>query len=790
MSGISMKNIFAGFIFLLLIPVCSNAQPVETPLTQTIRGVIIDKDNKHTIPGAHVLVVASQPVLGAVSDADGNFIIAEVPVGRQTLRCSFLGYEDVNISNLLVSSGKEVVLKIEMREKFVSMKEVEIKAQRQKGEVVNKMATVSARSFTVEETGRFAGSFNDPARMAMSFAGVAPNNTGSNELIIRGNSPQGLLWQLEGVDIPNPNHFSTEAGTGGPISILNNTTLANSDFFTGAFPAEYGNAFSGVFDLHMRNGNSNKHEYTLQVGAMGVEAAAEGPFKAGKNSSYLFNYRYSTLAMIEALGIKIVGDAVPKFQDLNFKLHFPTKKAGVFSVFGIGGMSNIHIEESTTEEVVYSKADSKDVMGAFGVSNMYPLSENTYLHSVVSLSGLGNTWDEHVNYNSDNFYLRDRDRFYHYDISVRTTLNHKFNARHFIKTGIYYKNLRYDLFSQYWDERFGGLTTELDDEGSSYSIRYFTSYRFRITEDLTFTGGVHVMYFGLNGDLSIEPRAGIKWQFHPLQSLSFGYGRHSRMESLSTYLAYTDNPDGIAVQMNKDLDFMKARHFVLGYDNHLTENLYLKAELYYQQLFDVPVDGSDTGVFSILNQFDWFTREALVNTGKGYNYGLELTLEKYFSDDYYFLLTGSLFESKYKAGDGQWRNTRYNNGYMLNALAGKEFRLGNPAGNRKLIISLKANYGGGYWYTPVDLEESRNRQHTVFDESQAFSIQTDDVLIMNLKIGVRRERAKSTHLIELDIQNVTNTQTLGGVFYNPQTDAVDKWTSVGIIPNLNYRIQF
>jgi len=784
-----MKTLFS-FSFLVLISVIVSAQGSNIQLTQTIRGTIVDKDSKTTIPGAHVIILNYEPTLGAISDLDGLFYITGVPIGRHTLKCSFMGYEDVILSNILVSSGKEIVLRVEMMEKYVNMKAVEIKASEQKGDVLNKMAAVSARSFTVEETGRYAGSFNDPSRMAMSFAGVAPNNSGSNELIIRGNSPQGLLWQLEGVDIPNPNHFSPEGGTGGPISILNNTTLANSDFFTGAFPAEYGDAFSGVFDIRMRNGNNERNEYTLQLGLLGAEAAAEGPFKKGKSGSYLINYRYSTLAILETIGVKIVGDAVPKFQDMTFKVHLPTKKAGVFSVFGIGGISTIHIEDKTTEDVVYSKADSKNYMGTIGISNMYPFSSKTYLKTVVSFAGSGNTWDEFVNYNSDNFYLRDKDRFYQYDISARTTLNHKFNARHFIKTGIYYKKMNYDLLSKYWDERFGGLTTELDEDGSSYSMQYFTSYRFRISEQLTFTGGVHMLYFGLNKNLSIEPRAGLKWQFHPLQSLSIGYGKHSRMESVSTYLAFTENPQGLPIQSNKDMDFIKAHHFVVGYDNKITENLYLKAEVYYQQLYNVPVDGSDTGVYSIINQFEWFTKQALVNEGKGYNYGLEVTLEKYFSNDYYFLLTGSIFESKYKAGDGIWRNTRFNNGYVINALAGKEFRLGDPSTNRKLIVSLKATYGGGYWYTPVDLEESRKRQYTVLDESQYLNRQTKEIIRMDMKVGLRWNRPASTHLIELDIQNVTNTQSLGGHFYNPQTDEIDKWTSVGIIPSLNYRIQF
>ena len=205
------------------------------------------------------------------------------------------------------------------------MKAVEITAKEEKNRAQNDLALVSARGFSVEETQRYAGSFDDPGRMAQSYAGVAAGDDGSNELVVRGNSPRGVLWKMEGMEIPNPNHFSEQGSGGGAISMLKGGMMANSDFYTGAFPAEYGNAASGVFDINLRKGNNQKREYAAQIGLLGVEGAMEGPFKAGYEGSYLVNYRYSTLDMLRAIGIDVVGDQVPVFQGLGVQ-HQPSNQ--------------------------------------------------------------------------------------------------------------------------------------------------------------------------------------------------------------------------------------------------------------------------------------------------------------------------------------------------------------------------------------------------------------------------------------------------------------------------------
>jgi hypothetical protein len=226
-----MKKILLSAI---LIPLLFSVGANE--VTQTIRGTVMDRQSRITLPGATVLLVHTDPVRGTSSDPSGNFRFESVEVGRVSIRVSYVGYHDVILNNLSLQAGKELVLNIYMDEMVMGVDEVVVRYTADKTSSLNTMASVSARGFTVEETERYAGSRNDPARMAANFAGVVGVDDSRNDIIIRGNSPLGLLWRLEGVDIPNPNHWGMAGNTGGPVSMLNNTLLENSDFITGAFP--------------------------------------------------------------------------------------------------------------------------------------------------------------------------------------------------------------------------------------------------------------------------------------------------------------------------------------------------------------------------------------------------------------------------------------------------------------------------------------------------------------------------------------------------------------------------
>lgn len=761
-------------------------------LTQTIRGKIIDTESKAPLPGANVIILDSPDFLGASTDMNGDFRIPQVPLGRVSLSISYLGYENQVIPNILVTSGKEVVLEISLRESLISMDEVVVTANgNDKSRVVNDMALVSARGFTVEETKRYAGSFNDPARMAAGYAGVTTDPSGDNAIVVRGNSPKGIQWRLEGIEIPNPNHFSEEGATGGPINALNSKMLANSEFYTGAFAPEYGNALSGVFDMHLRKGNNEKREFSFSVGVLGTEATLEGPFKKDGNASYLVNYRYSTLALLDGMGFLDFG-GVPTYQDVSFKVFIPTKSLGTFSIFGLGGKSSIleEILDEENEEVLLEEGDYGAQMGVVGITQFMPLGADTYLQNSVSASTNGSGFESYEPTQSGMTLLDDMELNKN-TFKATITLNHKFSPKHALQTGLLYSHHYFDFHYRYLDKAHQEYVTEQNRDGDAGHYQGFISWKYRPLQDLSFVSGLHAQGTTINGSKSIEPRASVRWEFHPRQALAAGFGIHGKMASLPDYYSLVENEAGHITMPNESMGFSKAAHYVIGYENRLSNNLFLKAEAYYQHLFDVPIENKINSTYSLLNSEEGFTNRALVNEGSGENIGIELTLERYFADNYYFLFTTSLYDSKYKAMDGVKRNTRFNGNYTGNLLFGKEFEL-QTSGTRKKVISVNAKITllGARRYTPIDLDQSRIEKRTVFEEEKAFSQRAKDIFFANFAVAYRIDSRKISQEIKLDVQNATNNQGELWPYYNQHEDKVEFADQLPLLPVVMYTINF
>lgn len=767
---------------------------------QTIRGTVVDKDAQMPLIGATVTVIDLDPVMGAVTDVDGYFKLEGVPVGRRDIEVSYLGYEPLLMRSVMLTSSKELVLQVELTESTINMQEIVVTARHDKSGTLNEMAVVSARSFSVEETSRYAGSFYDPARMAQNFAGVSVGAGEDlfNEIVIRGNSPRGVLWRLEGIDIPNPNHFGAMGNSGGAISMLSSSTLSNSDFYTGAFPAEFGNALSGVFDLRMRNGNNEKPEYAFMIGALGIEAAAEGPFSPRSRASYLVNYRYSTLAALKAVGLNPVGDVLPEYQDLSFKINMPTRKAGTFALFGLGGKNRSYFNPKPDSLVWNGKYDNwgfeeTQTVGTVGLSHRLLLSDNSYLHTVVAASSNSNRSEENWLDAADGYRSIEDERTDIRDNTYRATVvyNHKLNARNMIRAGVIFSHFDFDFTH---DEDDGeGLKRLFDNHGQTGFFQAFSQWKFRIDDYLTLNTGLHYSLMTLNGNYAVEPRAALQWKLSPKHTLSASLGLHSKLEHIAVYLFEGTLSDGAVRRPAKDLELTKAVHAVLGYDYSFNDNLRLKTELYYQYLYDVPVDASDpTSTRSIINAFDiWdvIGVEKASNDGTGRNYGLDLTIEKFFSNQYYFLVTGSLFDSRYTPIDGKTYNTRFNGNYQLNLLGGKEFKVGRGKNN---IFGLNGRFilSGGNRFTPIDLEASREKGSVVYLEDQRFAERAGAYYRMDVGLSYRINKSKVTHSIMLDVQNVTNRLNVFTKYYDEDTQNIETFYQTGLLPVFNYRVEF
>lgn len=769
-----MKRLFT--LFVLLFHFSFFAQNLK----QTIRGAIIDKQTQSPLPGAIISVLNTNPLKATTSDEEGKFRIDSVPIGRWIIKASLISYKE-KTQTVILSSSKEIVLTIELEETAFQAGEVVVTAEQDKTKTNNKMATVSSRVFSAEDASRYAGSRNDPARMAANFAGVSGANDSRNDIIIRGNSPLGILWRLNGLDIPNPNHFGSMGSTGGPISILNNNTLGNSDFMSGAFPADYGNATAGVFDLKMRSGNNEKYEYLAQIGFNGFELGAEGPFsKKKKAGSFLVNYRYSTLAVFKYIGLDFgAGDAVPQYQDLSFKVDLPTEKTGKFSVWGIGGLSYVELLSSQQSKknnlYGYSGRDTyfRANVGAGGISHTYLINPSSYTKLNIGASGQQNLiiadrvdtltkpWTINPEYRNNSANIK---------YAANFTYNKKFSARNFINTGVYADWFQTTFIDSTNNFDGKGFITLRNYKGSTVLARVFVQWQHKFTENLSLNSGLSYQYFLLNSSNAPEARLGLKYEINTRQTLSFGAGMHSQVQPLYLYFATSKTTAG-NIETNRNLDFTKAIHAVLAYDINLFNSARIKTEVYYQYLYNVPVR-SRKDYFSSINlgaDFNSPNVDSLVSKGTGENYGFEFTIEKFYSKGYYFLITGSLFESKYTGSDKVYRNTAYNGNYVFNVLGGKEFKIKEK---HILALDIKLTYAGGKRYVPVDLAASIAYGDEVRDGSQAYVKQYPEYFRMDVKPSYRLNTKRVTHELSVDIQNITQHDNVFQQIYDLNSKSI------------------
>lgn len=789
-----MKS-FKKIALIFLVNLACSIPTFAQTITQTIRGNVVDKISQSPLPGVIITLLNSSPIKGCSTDSDGNFKLSEVAIGKQSLRVSFLGYKELVLQNLVVNSGKELVISVQLEEDIKAIQEIVVSAKVEKNKALNPMSTVSTRTFSVEETQKFAAAVNDPARMATSFAGVTQGPDGNNHISIRGNSPNGLLWRMEGVEIPNPNHFSSVGTSGGGISILSSQLLGNSDFSTGAFAAEYGNALSGVFDLKLRKGNNEKREYTFQLGLLGADAASEGPIKAGYEGSYLVNYRYSTLNLLSKIGVPI-DDGSTNFQDLSFNVSLPTKKAGNFSVFGFGGLSyqrtNAKKDTAKWSEDSFTQYNSNfySNTGAVGITHTKLFNNQSYLKTILAFSGSQNA-SKYDKLQEDfvNLITEQEEKYFQNKITLSSSYTKKINVKSNVRTGIILNQLGYNLELKDKQDT-PQLTTRIQVKGATQTLQAFFQWNYKLNNQLTTNVGLHYNHLLLNNSNSIEPRASLKYDVNANQNITLGYGLHSQLQPIGVYFAQSQSDDGKILTPNKNLSLSKAHHIVMGYDVNINSFSHIKAEIYYQHLFSLPISKDTSSTYSIVNSTDGYTTYELVNNGLGKNYGLELTYERFLHKNLYYLVSASLYDSKYKAADGAWYDTRFNTNYTFSFTGGKEWTLSEKRKSRVIGFNLKALYVGGFRYTPIDLNASINKGETVVDDSKTFQEKNPDYYRMDIRVSVKRNYKKLTSTVALDIQNTTNRKNVGGEYFNNKTGEINYWYQTPLIPILSYRLEF
>lgn len=778
---------YRGFItVIILIGTCFGVIAQSTKNTpsasQTIRGKIIDFVSEQPVIGASITLLNSKK--GTQTDADGNFSFGKMPIGRYQVQISSVGYESQTISELLLESGKEMVLEVKLHTTSNQLAEAVVRAP----SANLSGAVTSIQNISTEQIFRYPGTYLDPARLATAYAGVANSNDQANGMVIRGNSPNGMQWRLEGIEIVNPNHLSN-AGTfsdrvtqnSGGVNILSAQLLGNMNFLTGAFPAEYGNALSGVMDMRLRKGNDKKHEFTAQAGLIGIDLAAEGPI-GKRGASYLVNYRYSFTGLLATMGVKFGGEDI-RFQDLAFNLNFPTKKAGTFMLFGMGGLSSNVFEavrDTTQWEVQKDGFDIyyKNRMGAVGLTHSVNIGKKLLWRTVIAASGLKNTREGYV-LSKVNFqrFLIQADSSIRAKASVTTSLNYRFNESANLKVGVFVTRQYDELFARSADKRANGAAEGL-------IIQPYANLHWAILPKLSTNIGLHYLKYTFNQTKSVEPRFSIQYQLSNNQSLSFAYGLHSQLQQPEIYFALiTQNS---AFLGNATLDVSKSHHYVLSHQYSFKKGSYFKTELFYQQLFNIP-SASMNPTFSTLNLVEDFTPEPLQNSGTGRNYGLELTYQQYLTNGFYALTNATLYNATYKNNDGVERNSRFNGKHIFNLTVGKEWERSK---NRTLGTSIRVIWLGGFYEREVNEQASIDNKRLIYRNADAFTIKQPDYFRPDFRIYMKKSKEKYSRTLALDIQNIANYQNVSYSYYDILQNKIVRQYQMGLIPILSYRWEF
>lgn len=790
-----MKNLLATF--LLLLPLWSMAQG-----TQVIYGEVRDNLTQKPIKNVSIELLNYLPLKVAITDENGQFELEDVPLGKHRLLVTHDNYELVIVPDVSVTAGKQVKLNIGMEELVVSMQEIVVQTSTKKttrDQPNNSMAILGIRSFNIEDVRRYSGARNDPSRLAANFAGVHISNDFENGIVVRGNSHLNVLWQLEGMPIPNPNHFSLAGYLSSLWPMINTNLMRNSDFLNGAFPAQYGNVTGAVFDIGLRSGNTNIYEGMIQFGYTGLEAGFEGPISKAKGSSFVFSYRYSVYDLLRIVGLDIGTDLVPNNQDLSFKLDFGNSKLGNLSIFGLAGTGFFKLGTDDLDSLDVANRFARNIsvrkdMAVLGLKHRIFLTPEKKSYWQTTLGGTL----EHEYYTEDTIRPEGKpdivlsNNFENWNATLSSFVNLGLSFNHTLRIGIVetFMHTNAQLEDQLFNQGFRNF------RGNSLLSQVYAQYLVRFNKKLRMNIGVNAQHFLLNNSIGVGPRFALSW--NPLSShkFSIGYGWNNQTQPLMLYFNEEADVNGVLQPVNRNLGFTQAHHFVASYDWAILDNWRLKAEGYYQLYTHVPIttySSSYSGI-NMGQEFELLYLVDLVNEGFARNLGAELTLEKFFSKDYYGLFTASYTDSKFQGSDGVWRFTPYNHTAVVNLLVGKIFRIG-PKRNNSITLDMNFVYATGPWSTPINLPESRIFGYEIRQWDKAYSIRGNNYIRADIKIGAYFNNAKRniSHRIFLDLINVPNL--FGYVNrlppqYNSAIQDVDEARQLGFFPDLTYRLTF
>ena len=741
------------FIILSLSNICA---------AQNIRGIVTDALNSKSLTGANITLLGTD--FRTESDSNGIFRFTNLTSKIYIAEVSFLGYAKTIVKDIEVVKGSDAIANVALQIADNQLNTVVVNGER--NDVFHALQTQYPLS--VAQTLRFPAAFNDPARLAMNSPGVTNDNDLGNGLSIHGYAPAAMQWRLEGVEILNPNHLANASSfndqataSSGGVNALSTQMLGTSALVTGAYSSEYNNLISGCMDMRLRNGNDEKHRFTTQIGLFGLDLAAEGPLpslspsrKEGKNgTSYLINYRYSTVGLLLQMGVPLSEEKV-NFQDLAWNFHFPIGKKSDLKVFGMLGNSRNTFE--TKKDTIRNNRDLtnvyyKDRLQVYGANFKSQLNSKTSFYLSAAYSS---TAPSLVRQNFDkNFKLLDEftantaQNLW----SVNTFVQNKLSNTFSIKYGV---NISYSIFKRVY---FGtsNIYTDLKYQKRNHSLLV----------------GISLVTNTFSGPILISQKYKT---VHFLPKISYAYR--------------IDDDKKIVFSASQQSKFdLVSNQFMLNFDKK-SKNQHFSAGLFFHNTLAKKITNTvyfNLEYIAIPERLDFIR-----NFSKQNNYGVEAQYEKTFARNIFFNANGSLYKALVKSEFNTFFTNYFGANYTLNLSLGKEWtkKANKIWGASTHIINNGANY-----LSPMESNMTTfQKQVIVIDyiTSNDFGFKLQNYFRTDLRLYYKRDRKTWSSTLSLDIQNVTNKQNIAFEYYDTFLKKTSTKYQNGLIPILAWRANF
>jgi hypothetical protein len=715
----------------------------------TIWGKLSDLDTKAPLIGANILLLST--IYGAATDLEGNYLIENVPVGSYSLEFSYIGYQTVTKTDIIVRPQRITVVNADLQILPVSSDEVVVtagyfpKVGDQRLSVIN---------FSREEIRRAPGSAGDVSRIILGLPSLAKMNDQSNNLIVRGGSPLENTFYIDNMEIPNINHFPTQGASGGALSLLNVDFIEDVKFYTGGFSAVYGDKLSSIMDLRFREGNRQEYDVQLDLNFAGFGGIAEGPLFSQKGS-WLVSARRSYLDMLVDL-VNVGSTMAPRYGDYQSKLVFDPHPSHQFILLGVFGDEHNRPDRQTAIEndmVYYGNQDNYQNM--LGGNWRVLWSGRGYSNTSISYSSAKYAEDF---YETGSGYPMIRNRSLEQTLTLRN-LNHlKLNTHHSFEFGAETKFLKSDydnLYAEYSDA-FGQTVPAVmvAETVSEQKAAGFVSYIFQLALPLTATLGLRADYFSYNQKYNFSPRFSFSWQVSSRFVINGATGLY--YQNLPLYLT-------AIYQGDRSLKDLYSTHYIAGAEYLISAETRFTIEIYQKNYQNFPIDTTQPSLF-LLDELYYregygFNKEQISSVGKAYSRGIELMIQKKLAKDFYGLASASYFRTRYCGADQMWRDRIFDNRLILSVEGGYK-----P--NSRWEFSLRWIYAGGRPYTQYDVAASQEANQAILDNSMVNASRYPAYHSLNVR-GDRRFHFSGSNLIfYLSVWNTYNRKNVSSYYWN------------------------